>query len=77
MIFIKNLLLGFQSALSLVASFKIRIVITLKLGMSCPMEYVRMLHGRLKIIEEVEKNQIENEIRIAECLRRRLVTVRC
>lgn len=74
---IKNLLLDFRSALSLVASLKILIIVTLKLGMSCPTVHVRMLHGRLRILEEVEKKQIEKEIRIADCLRQGLNSFRC
>lgn len=74
---IKNLLLDFRSALSLVASLKILIIVTLRLGMSWPIVHVRMLHGRLRILEEMEKKQIEKEIRTAECLRQGLDSVRC
>lgn len=74
---IKNLLLDFRSALSLVASLKIPTIVTLKLGMSCPTVHVRMLHGRLRILEEVEKKQIEKEIGIAYGLRQGLDWVRC
>jgi len=74
---IRNLLLDFRSALSLVASLKILIIVTLKLGMSCPTVHVRMLHGRLRILDEVEKKQIEKEIRTAEWLRQGLDSVRC
>jgi hypothetical protein len=36
-----------------------------------------MLHGRLRILEEVEKKQIEKEIGIAYGLRQGLDWVRC
>jgi hypothetical protein len=74
---IKNLLLDFRSALSLVASLKILIIVTQKLGMSCPTVHVRMLHGRLRILKEVGKKQIEKEIRIAECIIQGPDSVRC
>lgn len=48
---IKNLLLDLWSDLSLVASLRILIIITLKLGISCPTVHVRMLRGRLRILE--------------------------
>lgn len=73
----KNLLLDFWLALSLVASLRILIIVTLKLGTSCPTVHIRMLRGRLRILEEVEKKQIEKEIRIAECLRQGRYLVRC
>lgn len=61
----------------LVASLRILIIVKLKLSMSCPTVHVRMLCGRLRILEEVEKKQTEKEIRIAEYLRQGLYSVRC
>jgi len=55
----------------------ILIIVTLKLDMSWSTVHVRMLHGGLRILEEVEKKQIEKEIRIADCLRQGLDSVRC
>lgn len=74
---IKNLLVDFWLALCFVASLRILIIVTLKLGMSCLTVHVRMLRGRLRILEEVKKKQIEKEIRKAECLRQGLDSVRC